>query len=157
MSREFNPDIFGSNNGELNLQNKIQNEVSASGVEALKRKVREQDSALLKLTQRVDKLTMALEQKTVQHQHGLRNLEAQSKAATQELSKKLHSLVAKFTERRVSDAKTQELIDRHNQMVQNFELRMTNMTKLTSDMEMKLMGYQANMNEIVREIRHLKR
>ena len=155
MAREFNPDLFGAT--DVDLQTKIQNEVTAGGVESLKRKVREQESEIMKLSQKVDKLTLALEQKNVQHQHGLRSLEAQSKAATQALASKLQSLVAKFTERRVAEAKTQELIDRHNQMVQTFELRMTNMQKVTSDIEMKLMGYQATIDEIVREIRHLKR
>ena len=155
MAREFNPDVFGGT--QVDLQTKIQNEVTAGGVESLKRKVREQESEIMKLSQKVDKLTLALEQKHMQQQHGIRSLEAQSKAATQALASKLQSLVAKFTERRVAETKTQELIDRHNQMVQTFELRMTNMQKVTSDIEMKLMGYQATIDEIVREIRHLKR
>lgn len=157
MAREFNPSLFGDQ--EIPEKTSASSDVgmSPTGVEALKKKLREHESEILRLRQRVDKLTLNLEQRNVQYQQALRSLESQSKAATQELARKLQSMVAKFTEQRVSDAKTQKLIDRHNSLVQNFETRMGNMQKVTSEQELKLMGYQSTLDEIIREIRQLKR
>lgn len=150
MAREFNPDLFGAPN-----RPPAQNETFQ--LDAQKRKIRELEAMVHTLAQKVDKLTLTIEQKTVQLQHALRSLETNSKSAVQELAKNQSSLVQKVTERRMADAKMQELIDRHNQLVHSFEVRMNSMQKLTNEQEIKLMSYQANMEELLREVRNMKR
>jgi len=149
MAREFNPDLFGQIERPQQMESLQQ--------DTLKRKIRELESQTHQLTQRVDKLTLALEQKTVQLNHAFKNLEANSKAALQEISKNQCSLAQKLTERRVADAKMQELVDRHNHLVHNFEMRMNNLQKVTSEQEMKILTYQSTIDEILREIRGVRR
>lgn len=148
MGREFNPDVFTS--GQKPQLETLQQD-------SQRRKIRDLEIQVHTLTQRVDQLMLALEQKSTQHQHAIRNLEGNSKSAIQEIARNQTVMAQKAAERRLLDAKTEELLDRHNQVVQNFELRMNNLQKVTSEQEVKLMAYQATIDEILREIRNARR
>lgn len=64
---------------------------------------------------------------------------------------------SKFNERRNAEDRTQDLIDRHQMLVQNFESRLSQLQKVASEQEFKLKSYQATYDEILREIRNIKR
>jgi chromosome segregation ATPase len=147
MPREFNPDLFEAT--AKPPMDHLQHDTH-------RKKIRELESQVHSLTQRVDKLTLALEQKTVQLSHALKSLEGHSKSALQEIVRNQSSMNQKLTERKVADAKLQELMDRHNQIVHGFEMRMTHMQKLSAEQEMKILSYQATIDEVLREIRTLR-
>jgi chromosome segregation ATPase len=148
MAREFNPEIFGES---------ARSTAPTGGhdVEPLKRKVRDLELQVQTLTQKIERMTMAFEQKAMQTQNAQKTFEGHVKQALQELSQGHSVLSGRITERKVADTKIQELVDRHNQLVHNFELRMTNLQKVSAEQEMKLMTYQSTIDEILREIRKL--
>jgi chromosome segregation ATPase len=74
----------------------------------------------------------------------------------QELTNKFMTLASKSNERRVSDAKIQDLIDRHNTLIMNFENRMTHMSRIMSEQEMKLYNATAALEDSRREIARLR-
>jgi hypothetical protein len=85
-----------------------------------------------------------------------KNIVDQIKSVTDGFNRQMANLHSKINERRSSDVKTQELFERHNQLVVNFEARLNQIQKLSTEQEMKLMTYQATYDEILREIRNLR-
>jgi chromosome segregation ATPase len=75
----------------------------------------------------------------------------------QENTAKFAQVVAKVNERKVTDSKVQELLDRHNHIVRNFENRLISLQRLVSEQEMALHNSQAALEEARNEIARLKR
>lgn len=74
----------------------------------------------------------------------------------QELNTKYSAVTSKVNERKVQDAKVQEMIDRHNNIVRTFENRLTHMQRVMSEQEMQLHNSQAALEEARHEIARLK-
>ncbi len=77
--------------------------------------------------------------------------------SNQETSQKFALVTAKVNERKITDMKVQELVDRHNSIIRNFENRLLNMQRLVSEQEMSLHNAQAALDEARNEIARLKR
>lgn len=76
---------------------------------------------------------------------------------TADTSQRLASLAGRVNERKVTDSKVQELMDRHNLMLRNFENRLTSMQKLASDQEQALLSAFAALEDARAELSRLKR
>lgn len=66
------------------------------------------------------------------------------------------TLATKANERRVAEGKIQELIDRHNSLIMNFENRMTHMSRIMNEQELKLYNATAALEDARREIAKLR-
>jgi chromosome segregation ATPase len=75
----------------------------------------------------------------------------------QESTARFAQVAAKVNERKVTDSKVQELLDRHNHIVRNFENRMLALQRVVSEQEMALHNSQAALEEARNEIARLKR
>jgi hypothetical protein len=75
----------------------------------------------------------------------------------QETAQKFATVAAKVNERKITDMKIQELVDRHNTIIRNFENRLLSMQRLVSEQEMSLHNAQATLDEARNEIARLKR
>ncbi len=87
----------------------------------------------------------------------LARLEEAMAQGNQELTNKYGTLTGKLNERRVNDGKIQEMVDRHNHIVRNFENRLTALQRTLSEQEMQLMASNATLDEARQEIMRLKR
>lgn len=76
---------------------------------------------------------------------------------TNDTSQRVAALAARINERKVSDTKVQELMDRHNLMVRNFENRLSAMQKLAADQEQALLSAFAALEDARAELARLKR
>lgn len=149
MARTLNPQLFGP------IETPI---VSVdAGSQAQQRKLREVEAQVEALNQKMDKWVQILDGKMQQLHSNQKNLMEQIKNTSENFSKQQASMQSRLNERRTADVKTQELFDRHNQLVHNFESRVSQIQKVSSEQEMKLLAYQATYDEILREIRNLKR
>ncbi len=74
----------------------------------------------------------------------------------QDLSTKIAIISSKTNERKVADTKIHDLIDRHNTLIMNFENRMTHMSRIMNEQEMKLYNATAALEEARREIARLR-
>lgn len=165
MPRELNPDLFGMrkmtatvglpSNDMPSLSPKPPEQIETT--EAFRRKIRDLENQIQVLNQRMEKMAQHIEQRLTHSQNSQKSLEMSIKNSFQEVAKNQAQTTSKMTERRVSDAKIQEMVDRHNQLVLGFEQRMNQVHKVSSEQEMKLMTYQATIDEILREIRNFKR
>lgn len=152
MPRQFNPDLFES---PSNLKEEPSS-FALGQIETLKRRIRDLEQQNRQMQQKIDKLCLHFESKLSGANAQHKTFESGIKQSLDNLEKTQTSLHHKLMERKVVDTKMNELIDRHNQLVQNFETRMSQTQKVTKDQEMKLATYQSTLNEILREIKNLK-
>jgi hypothetical protein len=75
----------------------------------------------------------------------------------QESSSRFATIVQKVNERKINDGKVQDLVDRHNTIVRNFENRLTSLQRLASEQQLALHNAQAALVEATNEISRLKR
>jgi hypothetical protein len=76
---------------------------------------------------------------------------------TGDTSNRLASLAARLNERKVSDSKLQDLIDRHNLLVRNFENRLSSLQKLAGDQEQALLSAFAALEDARADLARMKR
>ncbi len=80
--------------------------------------------------------------------------EAQNKNAA-ESAQRFATVVGKVNERKVTDMKVQDMMDRHNTIVRNFENRLMSLQRLVGEQEMSLHNAQATLEEARAEIARL--
>lgn len=85
------------------------------------------------------------------------SLESRFETMSSELKSKLNSLAVKVTEKQMSDLKTQALIDRHTQLLRQFETRVLQLQKVIEEQEFQILNYQASLEEARHELSKLKR
>jgi uncharacterized phage infection (PIP) family protein YhgE len=148
MSRSLNPQLFGHIDTPI---------VKVEGSALQQRKVSEIEAQIEAVNQKVDRWAQMMEQKLQQLNTSQKALSEQLKSMHENFSKQTAAMSSKINERRLIDAKTQEMFDRHNQLVNSFEVRFQHILKVTTEQEIKLMTYQSTYDEVLREIRGLKR
>lgn len=84
-------------------------------------------------------------------------LEQSHNGLATEAGQKISQLSAKLNERRSLDQKVQEMVDRHNNIIKSFEVRMNHMQKLLAEKDAQVIASQAALNEAKMEIARLKR
>jgi len=126
-------------------------------LEQLKRKNQDLESKLEALSSRTMDLLRGAKTRIERVGAATQRVEEAVKLKFQEMAGKVSMLTSKVTERKVADAKIEELIERHNLALQNFELRTQQLQKLISEQQMQLMGYKSALSEAQREISRLKR
>ncbi len=167
MSRELNPELFpemakpavteGAPSAAPMTGRDEEWKLLVSQVEFMRRKFKEFEARLEMTGSRLNEFANASKQK-FDRMHGVaQRLDEMVKTGLQDFNTKQSQLISKINERKVGDAKIQELVDRHNQLVQSFELRLGQMQKLISEQEMQLMSSRAELKEAQREIARMKR
>lgn len=169
MSRELNPEFFPeARRSALPSQeskNKIESppvaaedfRLLASQVEMLKRRYKESEARLETTNTRLNDLINGSKVRFERLLGNLQRMDEMAKTAIQDLNQKQSQLASRINERRVGDAKIQELVDRHNQLVQSFEVRITQMQKVMAEQEMQLMTSRSELKEAQRELARMKR
>jgi hypothetical protein len=87
----------------------------------------------------------------------IHRIEEYQRQMFEEYSQKLAGVGSKLSERRLSESKIEEMMDRHNQMVKTFEVRLQQMQKLISEKEMMLFGAHSALEDAKKELAKLKR
>jgi hypothetical protein len=78
-------------------------------------------------------------------------------AFAMESGQKISQLNQKLTERKSLEMKVQEMVDRHNNVIKSFEVRMGQLQKLLAEKDAMLVSAQATLNDAKMEITRLKR
>lgn len=90
-------------------------------------------------------------------QQGLQRLESNQSEAVLETAQKLGQMHSRLTESKGLEAKIQTMVDRHQQVLRSYELRVAQLQKLLSEREADLIESQAALNEAKMELIRLKR
>jgi len=168
MARELNPELFGEVKKETTQNNNpawppasaLKPKPSAETqwaealhqIDLLKRKLQDYESKLEMTNTRLTELVQATRSRLERMGTHTQRLESMARDSLKDIQEKYAGLALKVNERRVSDVKVQELVDRHQQMVHNFEMRMQQLQKVTSEQELQLMNAKSAMQEAQREI-----
>lgn len=128
-----------------------------SQVEFLKRRLKEQDAKLEMLASKVQDLVGGAKVRFERLTGAQTRLEDYVKSMLQEAASKFALLGGKLSERKAADVKIQEMIDRHSQLVQGYEMRLSQLQKVSAEQEMQLMTARTELREAQRELARLKR
>jgi chromosome segregation ATPase len=166
VARELNRDLF---------MDKLKEELEASvppptsfakaedmkhvslSVEHNHRRLKELESRIEQVSRKMDEMTTGNKQRFERVQGHFHRQTEMIQTANNDVNGKLSHLASRVNERKVSENQIKELVDRHQQMVQSFEARMTQLQRVLSEQEMQLMGTRAELQEAVREIARLKK
>jgi DNA repair exonuclease SbcCD ATPase subunit len=172
--RELNPSLFGSQPPQSRpvarepvvRKNETERRVpyAALEIKSLEEKLTSVRSGVGQMEKRTEMLAGKMEE-LAQTVHVRLERVAQNMARVEEAhahaqsenAHRLASVIAKVNERKVSDSKIQDMLDRHNTIVRGFENRLTNLQRLVTEQEMTLHSAQAALEDARNEIARLKR
>lgn len=115
------------------------------------------DRRIDQLAAQVSEMSRDSQSKLDRYAQQLLRLEDGIQRLTTDTSSRLASLAGRVNERKVSDSKLQDLIDRHNLLVRNFENRLSSLQKLASDQEQALLSAFAALEDARADLARLKR
>ncbi len=153
MARTINPQLFGP---VENPAAAVKNEV-ALHAQVHPKRLREIEIQFEGLNQKIDKLALSFEQKVQQLYGNQKVINEQVKKLSEAFTQQQVVFQTKMNERRTAENRSQELIDRHQIVVSQLELRAQQLQKVAAEQAIKIKAYQATYDEILREIRDLKR
>lgn len=87
----------------------------------------------------------------------IQRLEQNHNGLAHEANQKITQLIHKVSERRIVDSKIEEMVDRHNNLLKTYEVRLNHLQRLISEKESQQLQTQAALNEAKMEIARLKR
>lgn len=167
MQKELNPELFGEkkNTASTRREGMIPPAPSADpSFLNTDRQIFELKSQILSMNEQLSKLNQALVEsnktgggKMDRLQQSLTRLETSHNGLAVEAGLKIQQINAKLAERKTLDAKIQEMVDRHNNVIKSFEVRLNHMQRLLAEKENQMAASQAALNEAKMEIARLKR
>ncbi|UXR64380.1 hypothetical protein EZJ49_15025 [Bdellovibrio bacteriovorus] len=166
MHKELNPELFGE---KKVAKSSAMDSVSAMGTapnsylntdrQIFELKAQNQALAdqLNKVVATVNELIKTSNIKFEKQHHLLNRLEQSHNGLATEAGQKITQLNQRVNERKSFDLKVQEMVDRHNNVIKSFEVRMNHLQKLLAEKEAQMIASQAALNEAKMEIARLKR
>lgn len=160
MQKEINPLLFGENSSKSTLVERsmprptLQIEQKIADNQSQITQVKE---ALQRVVQQMNEYTKNNQAKVERMTAALQKLEMNDIALATETSEKISQLHARVGERKSMDVKLQELVDRQNNVLRTFEVRLNHMQILLNEKDAQLVSAQAALNEAKMEIARLKR
>lgn len=179
MQRELNPRLFGNPSAPSESTGLSSPSTSVMGateeaprrvpyppvdVKSLEMAIASLKGAMIQMERRTETIAFKMEElaRTVharleRFSQAIVRVEDLQTKSQQEASGRFAMIVQKVNERKINDGKVQDLVDRHNTIVRNFENRLTSLQRLTSEQQLALHNAQAALIEATNEIARLKR
>lgn len=169
MQKELNPELFGE---KIETKNKLfnanQNYVNVNSADTqfldVDHQIFEVKGELSKLSDKFNLMNLQVAESVKSNQtkyermaQAISRLEHSHNGLVQEAGSKIAQLSSKMSERKAMDMKMQELIDRHNNILRSFEVRLSQMQKMLAEKDAQLVSAIAALNETKMEISRLKR
>ncbi len=169
MQKELNPELFGdkkimkssnlvgaeNSNSMANSQNNFLN--TDRQIFELKSQNQMLADQMNKIVATVNELIKNNSSKFDRQQALLTRMEQSHNGLAVEAGQKITQLSQKLNERKGLDLKIQEMVDRHNNVIKSFEVRMNHLQKLLAEKEAQMISGQAALNEAKMELARLKR
>jgi hypothetical protein len=171
MHRELNPQLFGTPTSHVEPpRNQVNSAQQAKGsnpavgygpneIKALEHQMSMLRVALNQMEKRSDQLNAKIDElgrgvhaRLERFSQAIIRVEELQSQQNQENTGRHAQLSAKVNERKATDAKIQEMIDRHNTIVRNFENRLTSLQRLTTEQELTLHNAHAALEEARAEL-----
>ena len=165
MARELNRDLFGNRNaGEQETGPAPAASVAAEEVrrltlhlEAMAKRMKEFESRLETMQTKVDEVVATNKQRFERVQSHFQNQGEMIRNGFADINGKIAQVVSRVNERKVADGVVKEMVDRHGQVVQGFEVRLTQLQRVISEQELQLMNARTELRETLQELARLKK
>jgi methyl-accepting chemotaxis protein len=180
MHRELNPQLFGTQSAPERIGQPVDPQRPATGimgrggrvdappsatdikdlehlVNAMKLAVSQGDKKHETLAAKVDEFARGVHGRLERFSQAILKLEEMINQNAHDTTGRISAIFAKVTERKVTDQKVHEMIDRHNMVIRNFENRLTSLQRVMTEQEMALHNATAALEEARAEIQKLKR
>lgn len=174
MAREFNREVFG---GLATREAKERENASATGagstqpvyakadelrvlhlhIEALSKKMKDFESRVEVLTTRVEDMVAQNKQRFERVQGHFKSQTEMIKSGFNDFNHKIAQVVSRVNERKVAENVVKEMVDRQAALVQTFEVRMHQLTRIMSEQEMQLINARSELKEALGELSRLKK
>lgn len=166
MARELNRDLFGSSNKieEGVIQPTSPAYAKADEVrvlhlhiEALSKRIKEFESRTEVLNTKVEDVVKQNKQRFERVQGHFQRQNEMVQNGFNDINAKMAQVVSRVNERKISENAIKEMVDRHAQLVQSFEVRMQQMQRVISEQELQLMNSRNELKEALHELARLKK
>jgi chromosome segregation ATPase len=166
MHKELNPDLFGEKKISKSAGLEAASSLSSANNSYLNTdrqifEIKAQNQALAdqmnKIVGTVNELIKSTNSKFERQSALLSRLEQSHNGLATEAGQKITQLSQRVNERKSLDLKVQEMVDRHNNIIKSFEVRMNHLQKLLAEKEAQMISSQTALNEAKMEIARLKR
>ena len=166
MHKELNPELFGEKKMSKSTGLEGASTLGSGGASYLNTdrqifEIKAQNQALVdqmnKIVGTVNELIKSTNVKFERQQALLSRLEQSHNGLATEAGQKITQLSQRVNERKSLDLKVQEMVDRHNNIIKSFEVRMNHLQKLLAEKEAQMISCQTALNEAKMEIARLKR
>lgn len=165
MTRELNRDLFPS---EEKVTSKSQEDGEGSvskedlrvlsyQIETLWHKVKELEPRVEKSQNRLQELNSSSKLRFERIQSHFQRQGELVQGQFGDMHAKIAQLLSKVNESRLAESRIQEIVDRHQQVVQSFEARLQQLKKLVTEQELQLSASRSELKEAMKEISRLKR
>ncbi len=161
--KQLNPELFG----ETKNHNFVDNSSSQQTLPHLmqvEQRVLDLKTQIVAVIDHVTKLTTNFNEhvkrsslKFEQVQTVLQQLQQNDQILQADTSQRLSQIHMRVGDRKMFEEKVQELIDRHQQVLKSFEMRISGLQNILAEKEHQFMQAQAALNEAKMEIARLKR
>jgi hypothetical protein len=152
MSRQINNEIF--NEGFTPKEN---NNFMPLDVQTIDPNYEEMTRKLEKVRFEVQEWMSSFNLRLEKNAQKSQGLEEKLKTATMESHNRMASLYSRFKETQNNDLKFTSLVERHNNIVQSFELRLTQSQRLIENQALQLAKQQELIDDARRQLEKLKK
>lgn len=160
MNRRLNPEIFGSQSGAGESKEASYSAVAVRNLEAELKKAQKRISHLESLME-VMQSQMVTHQSTSERRtdafsKALSELEGEFREQSLKQNRLKEQINERFRDQRMKDSQMENMVDRFNNNLVQFENKLSTLQKVLSEKEMTLMTYRRIMEQIVDEVEKLK-
>lgn len=173
MARELNRELFASrlqseNDGTQAQSGSAQvstaNFAKADDIRQLYLHMESISKRLKEFETRVEQITTKYENGADQNKQRFERVQGHFSRQTEmiqasfsDIHTKIAQVVSRLNERRLSENVVKEMVDRHSQAVQTFEVRLQQVQKVISEQELQLMNARSELKSALQELEKLKR
>lgn len=157
MQRELNPELFGEKRLSIDAPAIVGERVPEPDFLDVDRQILELRSQQQKIQTQVLDHVKNSNLKLERMQQLVARLETSHNGLAQEVGHRISQMQQRLIERASYDEKTQEMIDRHNQVIKSFEVRMNQLQRILQEKEAQLSNTLQALTDAKNEIAKLKR
>ena len=165
MARELNREIFGSSMVAkereaapvpVNYAKADEVRVLHLHIENLSKRLKEFESRVETMHTKTEDLVGTNKQRFERVQGHFKAQNEQFQNGMLDMNNKIAQVVSRVNERKVSENVIKEMVERHSNVVQTFEVRMQQLQRLMSEQELQLMNTKSELKQALQELSRLK-
>jgi len=169
MARELNRELFGARSTR-ELEAKAGSEPEAPSwaradelrvlslhYENLSKRFKEYESRTETLNTKVDEVVRTNKMRFERVQSHFQSQGEMVKNGFADMNDKIAQVLSRVNERKVNEGMIKEMVDRHAQVVQAFEVRLQQLQRVLSEQELQLMNARSELKEALQELSRLKK